>query len=81
MLSPLQAAGVRLGVMLQSLSAIGCGLTIGFVFSWQLTLLLLGFAPLMFAGGAIQMKVLTGNKKKDKEALEEAGKVCKMSRV
>ena len=52
-----------------------CGLTIGFVYSWELTLLLLGFGPFMVIGGFVQMKMMTGNKKKDKEAMEEAGKV------
>ena len=70
-----QVAGVRLGIMLQSVSAMACGLTIGFIYSWELTLLLLGFGPFMAIGGFVQMKVFTGNKKKDKEAMEDAGKV------
>ena len=64
-----------MGMILQSISALGTGLTIGFIFSWELTLLLLGFGPFMMIAGFVQMKMMTGNKIRDKEAMEDAGKV------
>lgn len=70
-----QATGTRLGTIIQSLCSILTGLVIGFVYSWKLSLLICGFAPLMMIGGFIQMKVMTGGAKGDKIALEEAGKI------
>lgn len=51
------------------------GLVIGFVYSWKLSLLICGFAPLMMIGGFVQMRVMTGGVKGDKKALEQAGKI------
>ncbi|CAD5117246.1 DgyrCDS6041 [Dimorphilus gyrociliatus] len=69
------ATGARLGTIIQSFCSIVTGLVIGFVFSWKLSLLICGFAPFMMIGGFIQMRVMTGGAKGDKEALEEAGKI------
>ena len=71
----LQATGSRLATFCQSMSSIGAGIIIGFIYSWELTLLILGFAPFMLASGFIQMKVLSGNAGDKKTALENAGKV------
>ena len=38
----------------------GVALGIAFAYSWQLTLLTLGFTPFMAIGGAVQAKILTG---------------------
>jgi len=72
----LQATGSRLGQVFQAISSIGVGIIIGFVFSWELTLLLLAFAPLVIISGFIEMKVVSGNSSDLKKAFEEAGKVC-----
>lgn len=71
-----QATGARLATVIQALSAILIGIIIGFVFSWELALLMLGFAPLMGIAGFVEMRVMQGNSAADKEALEVAGKVC-----
>lgn len=71
----MQASGVRLGMILQSISAMACGLTIGFIYSWQLSLLIIAFGPFMVVAGAVEMRMMTGSKKSDKEAMEAAGKV------
>jgi ATP-binding cassette subfamily B (MDR/TAP) protein 1 len=70
------ATGIRLGVMAQNFAALGSALIISFVFSWQLTLLILGFVPFMIAGGFLQSGLMTGFAKNDKEILEDASKVC-----
>ncbi|CAF4197402.1 unnamed protein product, partial [Rotaria magnacalcarata] len=69
------ATGVRIGLMIQNIAALGTGIILGFVFSWQLTLLILGFVPFMVIGGFLQSRLMTGFASKDKEALEDAGKV------
>jgi ABC-type multidrug transport system fused ATPase/permease subunit len=69
------ATGIRIGTMLQTLSALGGGIIISFVFSWQLTLLILAFVPFMVAGGFLQTRLMSGFASKDKETFEDAGKV------
>ena len=64
-----------MGTMFQSLSSIGIGIIIGFVFSWKLTLTVIGFVPFIMIGGFLQMKILQGFAHDGKEALENASKV------
>jgi ATP-binding cassette subfamily B (MDR/TAP) protein 1 len=70
------ATGLRIGLTLQNIASLGVGIILSFVFSWQLTLLILGFVPLMVAGGYLQSSLMTGFASKDKETFEDAGKVC-----
>lgn len=70
-----QATGQRLATMFQGLASVGAGIAIGFAYSWKLTLLIVGFAPVMLASGAVQMKVMSGNKEANRAAMEDAGKV------
>ena len=72
-----QATGVRLGMMFQSLASIGTGIVIGFVYCWQLALFIIGFMPFILIAGMLQMKVAKGFSGKNNAALEEAGKVLK----
>lgn len=60
---------------MMSLCSVLAGIIIAFIYSWQLTLLILGFLPFLMVGGALQMRMLTGAAGKNKEALEAAGKV------
>jgi ABC-type multidrug transport system fused ATPase/permease subunit len=69
------ATGVRIGLMLQNVVSLGGGIVIGFVFSWQLTLLVLAFVPLMVIGGALQSRLMTGFSTNDKQTMEDTGKV------
>ena len=54
---------------------LGVGICIAFAFSWPITLLILAFVPLIVIGGVFQTKLMTGFAGKDKEILEQAGKV------
>ena len=72
----LQASGVRLGMLFQAASSIIAGLIIGFIYSWQLALMICAVAPLMAIAGFIEMRIVMGASHKDKEALKAAGKVC-----
>ncbi|ELU04466.1 hypothetical protein CAPTEDRAFT_135774, partial [Capitella teleta] len=70
------ATGARLATMLQSLASIGAGIAIGFAYSWELTLMIIAFAPFILMSSAIQMKVVAGNKEANRAAMEGAGKVA-----
>jgi ATP-binding cassette subfamily B (MDR/TAP) protein 1 len=69
------ASGVRLGLMIQNFVTVGAGILIGFLFSWQLTLLILAFLPLIIFGAVIQIRLIGKFAKQDKERLEDGGKV------
>lgn len=70
------ATGVRLGIMGQNIAALGAGIIISFVFSWQLTLLIFGFVPFMIIGAFLESRLMTGFASNDKNSLEDASKVC-----
>jgi len=69
------ASGVRLGIMLQNVVTIGVGIFIGFIYSWQLTLLIIAFLPLIVFGAVIQIRLIEKFAKKNNNRLEDAGKV------
>ena len=71
------ATGIRIGVTIRNIVALGAGVIISFVFSWQLTLLILAFIPFMVAGGFLQNQLITGSAVQNKEAEEDAGTVCR----
>ena len=71
-----QATGVRLGSIIQSIANMGTALVISFIFGWKLTLVILAFVPFVAVGGFVEMKIMAGVSNKDKEAVEEAGKVA-----
>ncbi|ESO02187.1 hypothetical protein HELRODRAFT_188615 [Helobdella robusta] len=70
------ATGAQFGMAFQSLSSVGVGIIIGFIYSWQLTLLIIGCAPFIILGGMLQMKLAKGFSGKNNSALEASGKVA-----
>ena len=50
-------------------------LLVALIFSWLLTFVLLGLAPILVVAGFLQLKALTGHATQNKKALEKAGKV------
>ena len=70
-----QASGSRFGTIIQSLSCLGAGFVIGFIYSWKLTLMIIGFVPFILAAGMLQMKIMGGSAKQSQSSLEGAGKV------
>jgi ATP-binding cassette subfamily B (MDR/TAP) protein 1 len=70
------ASGVRFGLIFQHLFAMVSGVLLGFAYSWQLTLLMILFLPLMLFGGFLQARLTAYYSSKDKHVLENAGKVC-----
>ena len=49
--------GDKLGIMFQWITCFFAGLAIGFVFGWELTLVMLAVSPIMGIAGAVMSKV------------------------
>ncbi|CAF4809511.1 unnamed protein product [Rotaria sp. Silwood2] len=70
------ASGVRFGLILQHIFGMIVGILLGFLYSWQLTLLVLVFLPFILFGGILQIRLTAEFTRKDKQILEDGGKVC-----
>ena len=70
-----QASGIKLASTLQGAVSVVTGVVIGFIYSWELTLAILAFAPFLILGGTLQFKMLESNTGTSQGALEGAGKV------
>ena len=57
------------------MSNLGIGIIVAFVTSWTITLLIIAFVPIMALSSALQTQLVSGYILKEKEILEEAGKV------
>ncbi|XP_051009908.1 ATP-binding cassette sub-family B member 5 [Acomys russatus] len=70
------AATSRLGVITQDVTNMGLSAFISFIYGWEMTLLILSFAPVLAVTGMIQTAAVAGFANKDKEELVRAGKVA-----
>ncbi|CAF1309030.1 unnamed protein product, partial [Rotaria sordida] len=70
------ATGVRIGTILQNISNLGVGIVLAFIYGWSLTLVILAFVPFMILAGFLQIYLLTGFANKDRQVLEDAGKIA-----
>ena len=66
--------GVRIGIMIQAITAMVTALAIAFASGWKLTLVILCFIPLLMFSGKMQgAKQAKAGKAKDKDAFDEIG--------
>ena len=70
-----QATGTRLGTLIETAFGLSFSLIIALVYSWILTFVILGAVPILVISGLAEATILSGHTKKNKEAIESAGKV------
>uniref|UniRef100_A0AC34QR34 Uncharacterized protein n=1 Tax=Panagrolaimus sp. JU765 TaxID=591449 RepID=A0AC34QR34_9BILA len=66
----------RLPVVISSVVTLIGSIVIGFVYGWQLALILLAIIPLILASGYFEMQMRFGKAMRDTESLEDAGKIA-----
>ncbi|CAF1200942.1 unnamed protein product, partial [Rotaria sordida] len=69
------ATGIRIGLMLKNFASLGVGIILAFMFSWQLTLLVLGFIPFLVVGSFLERYLATGFASRNKKIFEDVGKI------
>ncbi|XP_051576413.1 ATP-dependent translocase ABCB1 isoform X8 [Myxocyprinus asiaticus] len=69
------AAGSRLGLATNTICALGIAVIVAFIYSWQLTLLILACVPFLMVANFIKMRSMSGHASKDQSALEMSGKI------
>ena len=61
-----------LALILESLFSVCCGIVLGFIFNWRLSLVALALVPFMMSGGYISAKIQLGLVKGQDEGYKEA---------
>ncbi|NWR42889.1 MDR1 protein, partial [Regulus satrapa] len=69
------ATGSRLGLMTMTVFTLATAIIIAFVYSWQLTLLILACVPFIVGANAVNASSMSGHAAEDQKALEEAGRI------
>lgn len=70
---------MRIGIITQCCTTIIAALVISFAFVWELSLVMMFFMPVMILVGKVQQKLANGYSKRDKNSVEEGGKVNTMA--
>lgn len=76
LLLPSQATGARVGIMLQAVVTLLVGIIIGFVFSWQQTLLTLVTLPFLCLSVYLEGRFIAKSVQWSKQAIEQASQVA-----
>ncbi|XP_058688366.1 ATP-binding cassette sub-family B member 5 isoform X2 [Poecile atricapillus] len=69
------ATGSRLALMTMTAVSLATAIIIAFVYSWQLTLLVLACVPFVVGANAVNASSMSGHAAEDQKALEEAGRI------
>ncbi|CAF1436425.1 unnamed protein product [Rotaria sordida] len=70
------ASGVRFGFLFKNLSAIVVSIIVGFVFSWQVTLIICPFILIMIFEAYAQIRLTVRCQDKDSISVDDAGKLA-----
>lgn len=73
-----RAAGTLLGSILAVIITMIVGFAIAFAYGWQLTLVMIGCAPLLFGASALEQKALHGFTTQVKKAYETSSQMASM---
>ncbi|KAL2307451.1 hypothetical protein Nmel_000417 [Mimus melanotis] len=69
------ATGSRLALMTMTVVTLVTAIVVAFVYSWQLTLLVLACIPFVAGANAVNASSMAGHAAEDQKALEEAGRI------
>ncbi|XP_056340958.1 ATP-binding cassette sub-family B member 5 isoform X2 [Oenanthe melanoleuca] len=69
------ATGSRLALMTMTVVTLVTAIIVAFVYSWQLTLLVLACIPFVAGANAVNASSMAGHAAEDQKALEEAGRI------
>ena len=72
-----QALGVRLGSFIEITVILVASLIIALIYSWSLTLIILGLVPLIAVAQGMQTRLEAGATKSVKKVYEDSANVCK----
>ena len=70
------ATGPKVGILLQSASTFFSGLIIGFYYGWRITLVLLGFVPLLVMAGALTARWVAASTTREAAAYAVCGSLA-----
>ncbi|CAL1280383.1 unnamed protein product [Larinioides sclopetarius] len=70
------AGGSRIGIIISSVVTLVASIIIAFIFGWKLALSLILVVPILLAAGAVQMRTIKGNQKRDSELMTKASEIA-----
>ncbi|XP_073533891.1 ATP-binding cassette sub-family B member 5-like isoform X2 [Phyllobates terribilis] len=70
------ATGSRLGLIAENFATMGVGLTVSFIYGWEMTLLIILLTPILVITGFLETTALVGYANRDKKQLQYAGKIA-----
>ena len=71
-----QAAGIRLGTLIESLTGLVAAVAVGFAYSWIMAIVILGFMPIIAASSSLHFTLSAGSTKRTNKAIRESTEVC-----
>ena len=72
----IQATGIRLGILLQTVFGFVTAIIIAFIASWELTLVLMFVFPVLASVTYLQLKFIAGRSAKNKKRQESSGQTA-----
>ena len=70
-----QAAGIRLGTLIESLTGLVVAVVVGFAYSWIMAIVILAFMPIISLASSLHFSLSAGSTKRTSKALKESTEV------